>query len=88
MEAREGSRHGFSLAYNGGADNAFEEDWDKAFNINVKSHMWLMHAAKKHLDATEGAFITTASTAGMSHSGSSLVRPCPLPLPTAPRPPL
>lgn len=41
--------------------------------MNVKSHLWLMHAARKHLDKTEGAFITTASLAGVSHSGSSLV---------------
>ncbi|KAF7529439.1 hypothetical protein G7054_g9857 [Neopestalotiopsis clavispora] len=40
--------------------------------MNVKSHLWLMHAARKHLDETEGAFITTASLAGVSHSGSSL----------------
>lgn len=54
-------------------DNAHEEDWDRTFNLNVKSHMWLMHAAKKHLDETEGAFITTASIAGVIPSGSSLV---------------
>ncbi|XDG06505.1 hypothetical protein ABKA04_006120 [Annulohypoxylon sp. FPYF3050] len=53
-------------------DNAHEEDWDRTFNLNVKSHMWLMHAAKKHLDETEGAFITTASIAGVIPSGSSL----------------
>ncbi|KAH9999582.1 short chain dehydrogenase [Xylariaceae sp. FL0662B] len=53
-------------------DNAHEEDWDRCFNLNVKSHLWLMHAAKKHLDASEGAFITTASLAGVSISGSSL----------------
>ncbi|KAI1779933.1 NAD(P)-binding protein [Hypoxylon cercidicola] len=53
-------------------ENAFEEDWDRAFNMNVKSHFWLMQAAKKHLDKTEGAFITTASTAGVIPSGSSL----------------
>lgn len=72
-----GSRRGSSLADTRGTENAVEEDWDRAFNINVKSHLWLMHAAKEHLDATAGAFITTASTAGMSHSGSSLVRPSP-----------
>ncbi|KAI1105269.1 NAD(P)-binding protein [Jackrogersella minutella] len=53
-------------------DNAHEEEWDRAFNINVKSHLWLMQAAKKHLDETEGAFITTASIAGVVPSGSSL----------------
>ncbi|KAI0851366.1 NAD(P)-binding protein [Daldinia vernicosa] len=45
-------------------DNAYEEEWDRAFNMNVKSHLWLMQAAKKYLEETEGAFITTASIAG------------------------
>lgn len=53
--------------------NVVEEDWDRCFNMNVKSHLWLMHAAKPHLDETEGAFITTASLAGVRASGSSLV---------------
>ncbi|KAK8089720.1 hypothetical protein PG997_004681 [Apiospora hydei] len=53
-------------------DNTVEEDWDMCFNINVKSHLWLMQAAKKYLDETEGAFITTASAAGIYPSGSSL----------------
>ncbi|KAH8805443.1 hypothetical protein F5884DRAFT_799291 [Xylogone sp. PMI_703] len=53
-------------------DNAYEEDWDSCFNMNVKSHLFLMHAAKKYLDASEGAFITTASLAGVTVSGSSL----------------
>jgi len=52
--------------------NMVEEDWDKCFNMNVKSHLWLMHAAKPHLEATEGAFTTTASIAGVAVSGSSL----------------
>jgi NAD(P)-dependent dehydrogenase (short-subunit alcohol dehydrogenase family) len=55
-------------------DNVDEEDWDLCFNMNVKSHLWVMHAAKKYLDETEGAFITTASFAGIKVSGSSLVR--------------
>ncbi|KAI0409719.1 short chain dehydrogenase [Xylaria palmicola] len=53
-------------------ENCYEEEWDRAFNMNVKSILWLMQAAKRHLDETEGAFITTASLAGVSHSGSSL----------------
>jgi len=53
-------------------DNVDEEDWDLCFNMNVKSHLWLMHAAKKYLDETEGAFITTASLAGVKFSGSSM----------------
>ena len=57
-------------------DGVDEADWDRCFNMNVKSHLWLMHAAKKHLDETEGAFITTASLAGVIPSGSSLVK-CP-----------
>jgi NAD(P)-dependent dehydrogenase (short-subunit alcohol dehydrogenase family) len=54
-------------------DNLDEEDWDRCFNMNVKQHLWLMHAAKPYLEATEGAFITTASLAGVKVSGSSLV---------------
>lgn len=54
-------------------DNVNEEDWDLCFNMNVKSHLWLMHAAKRYLDETEGAFITTASLAGVKFSGSSMV---------------
>lgn len=54
-------------------DNVDEEDWDRCFNMNVKSHLFLMHAAKKHLEKTKGVFITTASLAGVSVSGSSLV---------------
>lgn len=54
-------------------DGVEEADWDRCFNMNVKSHLWLIHAAKKHLDKTEGAFITTASLAGVIPSGSSLV---------------
>ncbi|KAK3328903.1 hypothetical protein B0H66DRAFT_571647 [Apodospora peruviana] len=53
-------------------ENVNEDDWDTCFNMNVKSHLWLMHAAKKHLDESEGAFITTASLAGVKVSGSSL----------------
>lgn len=55
------------------SDNAFDEDWDRAFVMNVKSHMWLLHAAEAFLTAQEGAFITTASLAGVKGMGSSLV---------------
>lgn len=55
-------------------DNLNEDDWDKCFIMNVKSHLWLLHAAKKWLDESEGAFVTTASLAGVRPSGSSLVR--------------
>ncbi|GAB1725120.1 hypothetical protein NU195Hw_g6841t1 [Hortaea werneckii] len=49
-----------------------DEDWDKCFLYNVKSHLWLMHAAKDELEKSEGSFITTASVAGIKPSGSSL----------------
>jgi NAD(P)-dependent dehydrogenase (short-subunit alcohol dehydrogenase family) len=49
-----------------------EDDWDRCFLYNVKAHLWLMHAAKAELEKTEGAFITTASIAGVKPSGSSL----------------
>ncbi|OLN88493.1 Granaticin polyketide synthase putative ketoacyl reductase 2 [Colletotrichum chlorophyti] len=53
-------------------DNVEEDDWDRCFNLNVKSHLFLMHAARPYLDEAEGAFITTASLAGVKVSGSSL----------------
>ncbi|KAF5527845.1 hypothetical protein COL154_000910 [Colletotrichum chrysophilum] len=53
-------------------ENVDEEDWDRCFNMNVKSHLFLMHAARPHLDEAEGAFITTASLAGVKVSGSSM----------------
>ncbi|RDL40287.1 NAD(P)-binding Rossmann-fold containing protein [Venustampulla echinocandica] len=53
-------------------DNMEEGDWDKCFNMNVKSHLFLFHAARKHLENTEGSFITTASLAGVMPSGSSI----------------
>lgn len=44
----------------------------RCFLYNVKAHLFLLHAAKPHLEETEGAFITTASVAGVKPSGSSL----------------
>lgn len=49
-----------------------DEDWDRCFLYNVKAHLWLLHAAKAELEKSEGAFITTASLAGVKPSGSSL----------------
>jgi NAD(P)-dependent dehydrogenase (short-subunit alcohol dehydrogenase family) len=53
-------------------EQTVEEDWDKCFLYNVKSHLWLFHAAKPHLSATEGGFVSTASLAGVKPSGSSV----------------
>lgn len=53
-------------------EGVIDEDWDKCFLYNVKSHMWLAHAARAELDKTEGTFIITASVAGVKPSGSSL----------------
>jgi NAD(P)-dependent dehydrogenase (short-subunit alcohol dehydrogenase family) len=55
-------------------ENVEESDWDKCFNMNVKSHLFLFHAARKHLEKSKGSFITTASLAGVKPSGSSVVR--------------
>jgi NAD(P)-dependent dehydrogenase (short-subunit alcohol dehydrogenase family) len=51
-----------------------EDDWDRCFNANVKSHLWLLYAAKSHLSQSPGggAFVTVASLAGVRPSGSSL----------------
>ncbi|TKA30422.1 hypothetical protein B0A50_02649 [Salinomyces thailandicus] len=37
-------------------EGMIDEDWDKCFLYNVKSHLWLMHAAKEELERREGAF--------------------------------
>lgn len=55
-------------------DADVETDWDQCFRINVKSHFFLFQACRKHLEDSEGAFIATASVAGVKPSGSSLVR--------------
>ena len=54
--------------------NMDEADWDKCFAINVKSHLWLLHAAKSHVEENEdgGSFVTVASLAGVIPSGSSI----------------
>jgi NAD(P)-dependent dehydrogenase (short-subunit alcohol dehydrogenase family) len=49
-----------------------EDDWDRCFVMNVKTHLWLAYATKDALAASEGTFITTASVAGVKPSGSSL----------------
>ncbi|KAJ5257220.1 NADP(+)-dependent dehydrogenase [Penicillium angulare] len=58
----------------GDLDAMDDEDWDKCWNINVKSSFYLFKAAKPTFDANPegGAFIITASTAGVAPSGSSL----------------
>ncbi|THV52136.1 hypothetical protein BGAL_0088g00250 [Botrytis galanthina] len=53
-------------------DNVVEEDWDRCFNMNVKSHLWLFHAVKPYLEKTDGSFISTASIAGVKPGGSSM----------------
>ncbi|KAF7889842.1 uncharacterized protein EAF02_002257 [Botrytis sinoallii] len=53
-------------------DNIVEEDWDRCFNMNVKSHLWLFHAVKPYLETTDGSFISTASIAGVKPGGSSM----------------
>lgn len=45
-------------------EQVVEDDWDKCFIMNVKTHMWLAYAAKDALAEVEGTFITTASLAG------------------------
>lgn len=61
-------------------DNVLDEDWDRCFAMNVKSHLWLFRAARPYLAAGwdaearagSGCFVTTASLAGVRVSGSSL----------------
>jgi NAD(P)-dependent dehydrogenase (short-subunit alcohol dehydrogenase family) len=51
-----------------------EEEWDKCWATNVKSSLHLFRAAKDMLTANPdgGAYIYTASIAGVSPSGSSM----------------
>ncbi|KAM3461546.1 hypothetical protein NHJ6243_004924 [Beauveria neobassiana] len=53
-------------------DNVFDQDWDRAYTMNVKSHLWLLQATMPHLAEAEGCFVTTSSIAGVSGMGSSL----------------
>lgn len=53
-------------------ENADEDLWSKTYRCNVTAHFWLMNAVKPHLEATKGAFVTTASLAGVVPGGSSL----------------
>ena len=54
--------------------NVNDEDWDKCFTMNVKSHLWLLHSAKTYLEANHdgGSFLAVASLAGVVPSGSSI----------------
>ena len=54
------------------SEGMVDEDWDKCFLYNVKAHLWLAYAAHEELAKNQGAFITTASVAGVKPSGSSL----------------
>ncbi|KAJ4003196.1 hypothetical protein NW752_011629 [Fusarium irregulare] len=53
-------------------DNVDEEVWDKCYAANVKSHLFLCHAARKYLEQAKGAFVMTSSVAGVRPSGSSI----------------
>ncbi|CAI4212668.1 unnamed protein product [Parascedosporium putredinis] len=59
-------------------DGVDEDDWDRCYAANVKSHLWLFHACKPYLlesnkrDEGSAVFVSTASVAGVKPSGSSL----------------
>ncbi|KAF5984881.1 transforming growth factor-beta-induced ig-h3, partial [Fusarium coicis] len=59
-------------------DNIDENDWDRCYVANVKSHLWLFHAAKRYLEESNKreagvpVFVSTASLAGVIPSGSSV----------------
>ncbi|ERT03416.1 hypothetical protein HMPREF1624_01731 [Sporothrix schenckii ATCC 58251] len=55
-------------------DQLREEDWDRCYNANVKSHLWLLHAAKPFLEQADGggSLVVVASLAGVRPSGSSV----------------
>lgn len=51
-----------------------DEDWNKCFTTNVMAHLWLMQAVKEELKKNSGAFVISASVAGLRPGGSSMVR--------------
>jgi NAD(P)-dependent dehydrogenase (short-subunit alcohol dehydrogenase family) len=53
-------------------ENSDEDLWSKTYRCNVMAHFWLMNSVKPHLEVTKGAFVTTASLAGVVPGGSSL----------------
>lgn len=54
-------------------ENVNEDDWDHAFMMNVKSHVWLLHAVREDMrQQGNGSFVMTSSVAGTTASGSSL----------------
>ncbi|KIW53593.1 hypothetical protein PV05_09150 [Exophiala xenobiotica] len=54
--------------------NMNDEDWDRCFSLNVKSHLWLFHAARPYVQANSdgGSFLVVASLAGVVPAGSSI----------------
>jgi NAD(P)-dependent dehydrogenase (short-subunit alcohol dehydrogenase family) len=54
-------------------DNVDEDVWDRCYAANVKSHLFLCHAAKRFLEDAKGAFVMTSSVAGVQPSGSCIV---------------
>ncbi|RMJ19333.1 hypothetical protein CDV36_000978 [Fusarium kuroshium] len=52
--------------------NVDEAVWGHCFSANVKSHLFLLHAAREHLQTAKGAFVMTSSVAGVKPSGSSI----------------
>jgi len=54
------------------AEGAQDDDWDRCFVLNVKTHLWLVEAALPHLKQSSGSFVSTASLAGVKPTGSSL----------------
>ncbi|KAM0238435.1 hypothetical protein ACHAP5_008626 [Fusarium lateritium] len=55
-------------------DNVDEDVWDRCYAANVKSHLFLCHAARKYLEDAKGAFVMTSSVAGVKPSGSCIHR--------------
>ncbi|WZH47277.1 uncharacterized protein QYS62_008421 [Fusarium acuminatum] len=53
-------------------DNVDEDVWDRCYAANVKSHLFLCHAARKYLEDAKGAFVMTSSVAGVKPSGSCI----------------
>lgn len=46
------------------------------YTANVMSHLWVMQAAESELRKNKGSFLVSASIAGLTTGGSSMVSAC------------
>lgn len=53
--------------------NADEGVRDRYFSVNVKSHLFLLYAAREHLQKANGVFVMISSVAGVKPNGGASI---------------